>query len=67
MRETRLSGSEGGAGSSPVPTPIDEGRKPGSWAGKPMPRQKKPRRGVFPSRDSSRRSFFCGGKIVAFT
>lgn len=22
MRETRLSGSEGGAGSSPVPTPI---------------------------------------------
>ena len=40
MRETRLSGSEGGAGSIPVPTPIDEGRKPDSWAGKPMPRRR---------------------------
>ena len=30
MRETRLSGSEGGAGSSPVPTPIV------AWAFQPM-------------------------------
>jgi len=30
MRETRLSGSEGGAGSIPVPTPIE------AWAFQPM-------------------------------
>ena len=28
MRETRLSGSEGGAGSIPVPTPIDRQPSP---------------------------------------
>jgi len=29
MRETRLSGSEGGAGSIPVPTPIEDARASG--------------------------------------